>query len=179
MSDHDRITNPDRHVTASPEGFGRAFATCTTDALRNFRNTVGQCVGLCAAISWRLTKDGVPNKVALGSLSCGGIPSFEYSGPFVTDRSNSSAWDGHAWIEFPGGVIGEPSLLRTAKAAPRHSNLRQSLERQGLIDKGAFLLPESEALADLGLKYTRMAYLAEGEFEPLIRGLIATNEPPP
>lgn len=179
MSDHDRMTNPGRPATASPEAFGRAFAACTRDALLTFRNTVGQCVGLCAAVSWRLAENGVPNKVALGSLTCGGILAFEYSGPFVTDGSNPSTWDGHAWIEFPGGVIGEPSLLRTAKAAPRQSNLRQSLERQGVIDKGAFLLPESDALAAFGLKYTRMAYLAQGDFEPLIRGLIATNEPSP
>ncbi|MCJ2093116.1 hypothetical protein MKK67_11500 [Methylobacterium sp. J-072] len=173
------MSDPDQPVTATPEAVRKAFATCTTDALRMFRNTVGQCVGLCAAISWRLTEDGVPNKVALGSLSCGGVPAFEYSGPFVTDGSSPVDWDGHAWIEFPGGIIGEPSLLRTAKAAPRQSNLRQSLERQGVIDKGAFILPGRDTLAVFGLKYTRMAYLAEGDFDPLIHGLIATNNASP
>lgn len=169
----------DRPRLAMPEAPGKAFAARTKDALLAFRNTVGQCVGLCAAISLRLTEDGVPNKVALGSLSCGGILAFRYGGPFVADGSSPVDWDGHAWIEFPGGIIGEPSLLRTAKAAPRQSNLRQSLERQGIIDKGAFLLPESEALAALGLKYEREAYLAEADFEPVIRGLIATNDAPP
>lgn len=173
------MPDPDQHVTATPEAFGKAFAACTRDALLTFRNTTGQCVGLCAAISWALTQDGVSNKVALGSLYCGGVPAFVYSGPFSTALSDTIVWDGHAWIEFPSGIIGEPSLLRTAKAAPRENYLRQTLERLGIIDKGAFLLPESDALAAFGLKYTRMAYLAEGDFDPLIHGLIATNPPAP
>ncbi|GJE14577.1 hypothetical protein [Methylobacterium longum] len=173
------MSDPNQHVTATPEAFRKAFAACTKDALLTFRNTDKQCVGLCAAISWSLTEDGVPNKVALGSLSCEGVLAFKYSGPFVTDGSVPLDWDGHAWIEFPGGIIGEPSLLRTAKAAPRQSNLRQSLERQGLIDKGAFILPENDTLAAFGLKYTRMAYLAAGDFDPLIRGLVAMNPPAP
>ncbi|OAI23823.1 hypothetical protein A1351_18715 [Methylosinus sp. R-45379] len=159
-----------------PEELKAAFSKCAVDALATFPKTAGQCVALCAYISARLTEDSIANRVALGSLSCNGVKTFQYKKPISVAPSGSSVWDGHAWIEFPDGVIGEPSLFRTAKAFPKHSSLRQNLEAHGLIDRGAILISASDALKDYGLKYRQRTYLKEAAFVPLIHGLMAINE---
>jgi hypothetical protein len=158
-----------------PEELKAAFSRRSMEALTSFPNTIGQCAALCAYISARLTEDSIANRVALGSLSCNGVKAFQYKKPIPAMPSASTVWDGHAWIEFPDGVIGEPSLFRTARAAPKQSNLRQNLETHGLIGRGAILIAASDALIDYGLKYRQITYLNEEAFLPLIDGLMTVN----
>jgi hypothetical protein len=160
----------------TPDDIKAPFRKRAVEALTVFPDTIGQCAALCAYISARLTEDSIPNKVALGSLSCNGIKAFHYNKPIPAMPSASMVWDGHAWIEFSGGIIGEASLFRTARAAPPQSNLRQNLEAHGLLGRGAILIAANDALADYGLKYRQKTYLAESAFPILIDGLIAINK---
>jgi hypothetical protein len=161
---------------SSSESLNEAFSKRALEALTAFPDTIGQCVALCAYISARLTEDSIANRVALGSLSSNGVKAFQYRKPVTAISSASTVWDGHAWIELAGGMIGEPSLFRTARAAQRQSNLRQNLEAHGLIGKGAILISAADALKDYGLKYRQKGYLQEAAFPRLIEGLIAMNK---
>jgi hypothetical protein len=98
-----------------PEAINSALSEQTTEALKTFPITSGQCVALCAYIPVRLSKRSISNKVALGSLSCNGIKTFQYKKPIPAHPSQSMEWDGNAWIEFQNHIIDEPSLFRTAR----------------------------------------------------------------
>ncbi len=152
------------------EGFGKR----ATEALAAFPNTVGRCVNLCAYISARLRDDGILNEVCLGSLSCNGTKTFQYRKAFPRNPKGPVEWDGHAWLEFSDGRIGEPSLMRTARAQSEHSNLRRHLEMLEILDRGAVLMSKEDATRN-GFKYTRKSILGRELERPLIEGLLAVN----
>ena len=152
-----------------------AFQNRAREMLALFPRTEGQCVGLCACISAKLDEDRIPHSVALGSLSCNGIKAFQYVKAFPSKPSGPIVWDGHAWIEFSHGYIGEPSLLRTARVLPDTSNIKQHLQSLGIIGKGAILLNE-QAKQKMGLKYTRKAILRPSLIASLAAGLISIND---
>ncbi len=89
--------------TLDQEKFGQR----TVEALAAFPKTVGRCANLCAYISEKLRWDDVDHLVALGSLSCNGVKVFQYRKPFPQKPKQEIIWDGHAWIEFPDGSIGD------------------------------------------------------------------------
>lgn len=145
-----------------------------TSALSRFRFTTGQCVGLCAYISKNLKALGVENTVALGSLTCAGVKAFQYTKPIQQRPKTLVNWDGHAWIELSDGFVVEPSLLRTARAAPPSSNLRRHLENLDMLERGALLMyPEDRKVFEL--KYVRKAVLKENRYDEMIEGLIFLN----
>ena len=150
-----------------------AFVQRTTEALRIFPETAGRRVALCAYISDGLDKAGIPHSVALGSLSCNGLKTFQYRKAFPSNPKGPIIWEGHTWIELDG-YIGEPSLLRTARAQSVGSNLRRHLEHLGIIDRGAILMDE-QSRREFGLKYFRKETLKKTMIEPLIAGLISEN----
>ena len=155
------------------ELFSTAFSKRTTEALETFSNTAGLCLNLCAFISEKLKEDSIAHCIALGTLSCRGVTAFEYLE--YPSFESSNIWDGHAWIEFPSNYIGEPSLLRSARSLPSHSNIKQYLMEQNIIERGAFLL-SPEALSNTELNYSKEAVLSESKIAPLIEGLIAVND---
>ena len=157
------------------EKFKSCFQKHVHDTLHLFPNTIGQCVSLCACISSKLSIDEIPHVVALGSLSCNGIKTFQYVRAFPSNPTKPISWDGHAWLEFPNGFIGEPSLLRTARAQESISNLRRHFENLGMLDRGAFLM-DKQARHDAGLKYTRKSILNEKMIPSLVKGLISLNQ---
>ncbi len=150
------------------------FRDSATSALRRFPHTVGQCVGLCAYISRDLKGRGVSNEVALGSLTCAGIRVFKYNKPIPARPKRLVDWDGHAWIEFADGVVGEPSLLRTARNKPNNSNIKRHLHELGFLNGWALLMSRDEQ-RNFGLKYVRKQILKEDRFDNLIGGLDFIN----
>jgi hypothetical protein len=159
----------------TPSRVEAGFKKHATESLRLFSFIIGQCVPLCAHISAKLTNDDIPHSVALGSLSCNGIKTFQYVRAFPSNPQGPVQWDGHAWIEFPDGYIGEPSLLRTARTQQIYSNLRQHFERLGMIELGAFLM-NKEARDEARLKYIRKKTLDQSMFPRLIAGLEFLNQ---
>jgi hypothetical protein len=144
------------------------------EALAAFPNTVGRCVNLCTYISERLKEDGVEHRVALGSLSCRGIKTFQYRTAFPLRPNRKISWEGHAWIEFPDASIGEPSLLRTAQTLPIGSNLRSHLDEIGILQRGAIMMSRQQQL-EWALKYTKKQQLSNSAFAALIGGLMHLN----
>lgn len=165
------------HLLGIPEEVKNSFESHTVDALTIFPNTVGQCVALCAYISSKIREDNVECKVALGSLSCGGIKTFQYIKAFSSNPNVSkfTEWDGHAWIEFGDDFIGEPSLIRTANARPIGSNLRSHLTKLDMLGRGAFLSSKEDIKLNMHLKYTRKNILKDRMIKPLIAGLFELN----
>lgn len=159
-----------KQIDPIADGFGKR----ATEALAAFPNTIGRCVNLCAFISARLRDDGIMNDVCLGSLSCSGKKAFQYRKPFPRNPKGPIEWDGHAWLEFSDGRIGEPSLMRTARAQPMHSNLRRHLEMLQILERGAVLISKEDAIEN-GFKYTRKGVLWRDLERPLIEGLFAIN----
>ena len=135
-----------------------------------FPNTSGLCVYVCAYISFELENDGIPHSVALGSLSCNGVKVFQYNKGFPRKPTRPVDWDGHAWIEFPGGYIGEPSLLRTARTLPETSNVKNHLKRLDVLDRGALLFSTQQAKIN-GFKYSKKQELHKSMIPPLIEAL--------
>lgn len=156
------------------EFFAERFGERTTEVLGIFPITAGLCVNLCACISFKLEEDGVPHTVCLGSLSCNGVKVFRYIKAFPRRPVRPVEWDGHAWIEFPQGYIGEPSLLRSARTFPDGSNIKNHLRRLGVLNRGSMLL-SPEDVRDYGLKYTKKQELHESMTLPLIEGLVEIN----
>ena len=156
------------------EAFSEKFSQRTSEVLGIFPNTAGLCVNLCACISFALQNDGVAHSVALGSLSCKGVKVFQYTGAFPRKPNRPAAWDGHAWIEFADGYIGEPSLLRTARTFPETSNVKNHLKRLGLLGRGALLFSAQQA-KDHGFKYTKKQELHRPTIPSLIEGLVHVN----
>ena len=160
----------EKQIDQIAEGFGKR----TRDALDAFPNTVGRCVNLCAYISARLRDDGILNEVCLGSLSCNGTKTFQYRKAFPRNPKGPVEWYGHAWLEFSDGRIGEPSLIRTARAQPANNNLRRHLEILGFLNRGAVLMRKEGAIRN-GFKYTKKSILGRELERPLIEGLLAVN----
>ncbi len=156
------------------EDIKNSFNIRVTEALSLFPNTIGQCVALCAYVSSGLEQDGVHHSVAVGSLSCNGIKTFQYKRAFSSTPNIMHNWEGHAWIEFSDGVIGDPSLIRTARHQGPTSNLRRHLESLDLLSRGALLM-DANARKEDRLKYYRKSYLKPKMFTPLIDGLKAMN----
>lgn len=154
---------------------GPVFLEVASEALQRFPNTVGQCISLCAYLSTQLSERNVPHSIVLGSLNCLGVKTFKYTRSFPRRPSGPIEWDGHAWLEFPGDLIGDPSLTRTARVQAQHSNLRLHLDRLGLLQRGGFLLGRRE-LADSGLKYIAKKELKKFDLNALVRGLEFLNE---
>lgn len=153
----------------------KRFLEISTEVLKSYRYIDNQCVSVCSLISSELAKDGIAHCVALGSLSCDGIKAFQYKKPFPRRPKTGVVWDGHAWIEFHGEVIGEATLMRSARRFPETSNIKMYLRRHHLLDKGAFALPKTE-LRQGGLKYTKLNELPNSMIAPLIDGLKYIND---
>jgi len=154
--------------------FSEKFCKRATEALTHFPLTEGLCVNLCAIISSKLSEDNVPHSVCLGSLSCNGVKAFKYTKAFPRKPSGPVNWSGHAWIEFPKGYIGEPSLLRTARSLPAHSNIRNHLDKLDLLRSGILLFSPGDVKGS-GLKYTKKKLLHKSAIPSLARGLIEMN----
>jgi len=154
-----------------------SFVKHTTTAFNVFENTKGQCVALCAYIGSKIKDDNINCCIALGSLSCNGIETYEYSGEFPSNPNESKFidWEGHAWIEFENRFIGEPSLIRTAKALPRESNVRTQLEKIDMLSTGAFLTCKNDALFNMGLLYEKKNTLNNEMIRPIAAGLFKLN----
>lgn len=160
--------------TESYAFFSEKFGQRTTEGLTIFPVTEGLCVNLCAWISLKLHEDGVRHCVCLGSLSCNGVRAFKYIKAFPRKPTRPIDWDGHAWIEFSQGYIGEPSLLRTARSLPSGSNIKKHLEFLNLLHRGAVLFSPQD-VKDSGLKYTKKQVMHESTIPLLVQGLIRIN----
>ncbi len=150
------------------------FRDAAVTTLSAFASTEGQCVGVSASISLILQDRNIPHKIALGSLSCNGVKAFQYRKAIPKSSNGIMDWDGHAWIEFVEGYIGEASLFRTAKAALCNSNMRQHLKSCGLLTKGAIFF-DLESRRNFRLKYVRKSYLDLGMAPRFSDGLMQIN----
>lgn len=153
----------------------KRFLEISTEILKSYSYIDNQCVSVCALISSELEKDGIAHSIALGSLSCNGIKAFQYKKAFPKKPKTGVVWDGHAWIDFDGEVVGEATLMRSARRFPETSNIKTHLKRLNLLNKGAFVLPRAE-LRQLGLKYTKRKELPISMVTPLIEGLKHIND---
>lgn len=141
------------------------------DILFEFPETRGQCVGVSALLSQRLSSVECENYVALGSLKCRGRLAFKYSGP-ISSEPGITQWDGHAWVIAANDTLIDLSLLRTAGALPKHSNLRRYLDEEGLLGKGVALMHRQ---ATHHLSYFEKERLGHALFAPAIAGLYVKN----
>ncbi|RPE63278.1 hypothetical protein EDD53_2877 [Pacificibacter maritimus] len=151
------------------------FMEISRDMLKTHPNTASQCVAVCALISSELDQDEIPHSIALGSLSCNGVKAFQYKKAFPKRPKSLVDWEGHAWIDFDCGLVGEATLMRTARRFPDTSNMKSCLKSANLLDKGPFVLPRT-TLLQLGLKYTKRSQLHRSIYNPLIDGLKFIND---
>jgi len=158
-----------------PEPIVEAFGSLAQTALEVFPVTTWQCVGLSAWIANQLNTEGVGCKVALGSLRCNNILAFKYVRPVPKRPKKSFNWDGHAWVEFEGNIIGDASLCRTARESPSASNMRNHLEHIGALHLGALMFTYSKARNSHGLKYSRKSYLHDEAYNTVIEALERIN----
>jgi hypothetical protein len=148
------------------------IAEVCTEILTDFKKTQGQCVAVSALLSERLHAVGIENYVALGTLWCSDILAFKYNGVFDV-LPGVQEWDGHAWVVSASDMLIDLSLLRSAKALPDNSNLKQTLRDLGWLGKGAILTSINNTAP---LKYSEQAQLKGELFSAIISGLCAQND---
>lgn len=143
----------------------------TTFVLDAFPKLAGKCLGGSAALSLRLTEEGVPNYVALGSLTCRGIQAFTYT-PLNLDAGG--VWDGHAWVVISDAMIMDVSLIKTARERPENSNIKKSLKP--ILERGAIGFSRQGRLSIYeDLVYEEVSRLPDHGRDRLIRGLLEYN----
>ena len=143
----------------------------TTFVLDAFPKLAGKCLGGSAALSLRLTNAGVPNYVALGSLTCRGIQAFTYT-PLNLDIGG--VWDGHAWVVIEETIIMDVTLIKTARERPDNSNVKKSLKH--ILERGAIGFKKQGRFSHYEeFIYEEVGRLPDYGRDRLIRGLLEHN----
>lgn len=141
--------------------------------LSGFIPRPGACVMMCALLETELReRHGIPAVCVAGDVTIGGTPTFRCNGPLPTFEADAEpggsppamtlSWDGHCWVEL-GGLIVEISLLRTARAQPPNSNLRQFVDATFAPRQGAFAIPANDLPP--GLQYRRRFVLTDNQVD--------------
>jgi hypothetical protein len=144
------------------------------NVLRASKKAAGACAPM-SALWAAFIRDhlGTPVHVVAGNLSIGWKKAYYSRSPELWIRdgflSSSAAWDGHAWLALPGGVIGDISLFRSAYALPEDHWLRQKIEALFGTGRGAYLGPPSSLVT-----YEPMIVLTDDEITALVKGWSVT-----
>ncbi len=150
------------------------FVTTARDLLDHTPAMFGKCAPMSAM--WAaLIRDryDVPAVAVVGDLLVEGSTIFSCNGniphPETMTESQCAAWEGHCWIEI-AGMIGDISILRTARMIDRPSVLKAFLDRHIGLQRGMMMMDRTR-LEAIGMNYVAKHVLSDSQMNSLIGGM--------
>jgi hypothetical protein len=143
------------------------------DIMSSVQPSFGACAMLSAAWAGMLNDHyDIPAIVVAGDLKIEGKRVFKckknISVSGNTEKFLNRKWDGHCWIEIDG-FIGDLSIFRTAYSLKHPSVLRQFIESNFGLGRGAMLSPVEDI--PQGMQYIPKFVLDDTQINGLIAGL--------
>ena len=153
---------------------GDVFAKSARELLANTPVMFGKCAPM-SAMWGALLRDryAVPAAVVVGDLIIEGHTIFRCNGNIpegeAATESHCLAWEGHCWVEIDG-MVGDISLLQTARMIERPSVLKTFLDTHIGLHRGMIMMDRTR-LETMGMAYVAKHVLTDSQMNGLIAGM--------